>query len=57
MYNFTEDRVRKNLDSLFHEEAIIHLSHPFGDIEKRKKREGLKKKKKKKKIINICLGG
>ena len=32
MYNFTEDGVRKNLDSLFHEEAIIHLSHPFGDI-------------------------
>ena len=32
MYSFTEDGVRKNLDSLFHEEAIIHLSHPFGDI-------------------------
>ena len=32
MYSFTEDEVRKNLNSLFYEEATIHLSHPFGDI-------------------------
>ncbi len=32
MYSFTEDEVRRNLDALFHEEATIHLSHPFGDI-------------------------
>ena len=32
MYSFTEDGVRSSLESLFDEEAIIHLSHPFGDI-------------------------
>ena len=32
MYDFTEKEVRKQLDEIFHEEAIIHLSHPFGDM-------------------------
>ena len=32
MYDFTEKEVRKQLDKIFHEEAIIHLSHPFGDM-------------------------
>ena len=32
MYEFTEDGVREQLNTLFHEDAIIHLSHPFGDI-------------------------
>ena len=32
MYDFTEKEVREQLDKIFHEEAIIHLSHPFGDM-------------------------
>ena len=32
MYDFSEDEVKKQLDTLFHEDAIIHLSHPFGDL-------------------------
>ena len=32
MYDFTEKEVRKQLDEIFHEEAIIHLCHPFGDM-------------------------
>ena len=32
MYNFSEDGVREQLNTLFHKDAIIHLSHPFGDI-------------------------
>ena len=32
MYEFTESGVREQLNTLFHEDAIIHLSHPFGDI-------------------------
>ena len=32
MYDFTEKKVRKQLDEIFHEEAIIHLSHPFCDM-------------------------
>ena len=32
MYEFTESGVRDQLNTLFHEDAIIHLSHPFGDI-------------------------
>ena len=32
MYEFTQDGVREQLNTLFHEDAIIHLSHPFGDI-------------------------
>ena len=32
MYDFSEKKVQKQLDTLFHEDAIIHLSHPFGDI-------------------------
>ena len=32
MYDFAEKEVRKQLDEIFHEEAIIHLCHPFGDM-------------------------
>ena len=33
MYDFIEKEVRKQLDEIFHEEAVIHLSHPFGDMD------------------------
>ena len=32
MYEFTESGVQEQLNTLFHEDAIIHLSYPFGDI-------------------------
>ena len=32
MYDFSEDEVKKHINTLFHEKAIIHLSHPFGDL-------------------------
>ena len=32
MYDFAEKEVRKQLDEIFHEEVIIHLCHPFGDM-------------------------
>jgi len=32
MYDFNEKEVRDKLNLLFHQDTIIHFSHPFGDI-------------------------